>query len=67
MVALREKWGSYRVFAEVLSEHVVFRRGERDKGIHELAAAYAGRLEHYCLKAPLQWFNFFDYWGEGAA
>ena len=67
MVALREKRGSYRVFAEVLSEHVVFRPGERDKGIHELAAAYAGRLEHYCLKAPLQWFNFFDYWGEGAA
>ena len=67
MVALREKGGRYRVFAEVLSEHVVFRRGERDKGIHELAAAYAGRLEHYCLKAPLQWFNFFDYWEEGAA
>jgi predicted LPLAT superfamily acyltransferase len=67
MVALREKRGSYRVFAEVLSEHVVFRPGERDKAVHELAAAYAGRLEHYCLEAPLQWFNFFDYWGEGAA
>jgi predicted LPLAT superfamily acyltransferase len=65
MVALREKGGSYRVFAEVLSKQVELGRGERDKRIRELAAAYAGRLEHYCLTAPYQWFNFFDYWGEG--
>jgi predicted LPLAT superfamily acyltransferase len=64
MVALREKGGGYRVSAEVLSEHVESRRGERQKQILELAAAYAGRLEHYCLTAPLQWFNFFDYWGD---
>ena len=31
-----------------------------------LAAAYAGRLEHYCTVAPYQWFNFFDYWQEGS-
>ena len=65
MVALREKGGSYRVIAEVLSEHVELGRGERDKTTHELAAAYAGRLEHYCLSAPTQWFNFYDYWGDG--
>ena len=64
MVALREEDGSYRVFAEVLSEHVEVGRGERDKRTRELAAAYAGRLEHYCLSAPTQWFNFFDYWGD---
>lgn len=64
MVALREKGGSYRVFAEVLSEHVEVGRGERDKHTRELAAAYAGRLEYYCLSAPTQWFNFFDYWGD---
>ncbi len=65
MVALRETAGRYRVSAEVLAERVDLRRGERDKRIRELAAAYAGRLEHYCLQAPYQWFNFFDYWGEG--
>jgi predicted LPLAT superfamily acyltransferase len=64
MVALREKGGSYRVVAEVLSEHVDLRRGERDKTIQDLATAYAGRLEHYCLSAPTQWFNFYDYWGD---
>ena len=64
MVALREKGGSHRVFADVLSEHVELGRGERDKQTRELAAAYAGRLEHYCLTAPNQWFNFYDYWGD---
>ena len=67
MVALREPTGSYRVSAEVLAETVDFVRGERDKQVHELAAAYAGRLEHYCATRPYQWFNFFDYWEEGAA
>jgi len=23
---------------------------------------YAGHLQDYCLKEPLQWFNFFDFW-----
>jgi len=53
------------VFAEVLAESVDFGRGERDKVIRELAAAYAGRLEHYLLQAPYQWFNFYDVWAEG--
>jgi predicted LPLAT superfamily acyltransferase len=64
MVALRSGRARYRVFAEVLAERVELPRGERDKRIRELASAYAGRLEHYCLLAPYQWFNFYDYWHE---
>jgi predicted LPLAT superfamily acyltransferase len=66
MVALRAPGPRYRVYAEVLSERVDFGRGERDKRIRELAAAYAGRLEHYLLQAPYQWFNFYDLWAEDA-
>jgi predicted LPLAT superfamily acyltransferase len=66
MVALRQKNGCYRVLAEVLAERVEFGRKEREKRVRELAAAYAGRLEHHCLAAPYQWFNFYDYWQEGA-
>ena len=40
-------------------------RRERDKRIRELAAAYASRLEHHLLRAPYQWFNFYDVWAEG--
>jgi predicted LPLAT superfamily acyltransferase len=65
MVALRAGPGRYRVFAEVLAERVELPRGERDERIRALAAAYAARLEHYCLLAPYEWFNFFDYWREG--
>jgi predicted LPLAT superfamily acyltransferase len=64
MVALRAGPGRYRVFADVLAECVELPHGERDKRIRELAAAYAGRLEHYCTLAPYQWFNFFDFWRE---
>ncbi len=67
MVALRKGPARYQVFAEVLAERVELARGEREKRIQELAAAYAGRLEHYCCLAPYEWFNFFDYWQEGAA
>jgi len=66
MVALRQGSGHYRVTAEVLAERVEIPRRERDKRVRELAAAYAGRLEHYCLAHPYQWFNFYDFWREGA-
>jgi predicted LPLAT superfamily acyltransferase len=66
MVALRESGRRYRVIAEVLAERVVFERGARGKRIAELANAYAARLEHHVLRAPYQWFNFFDYWSEAA-
>ena len=66
MVALRSGPRRYRVFAEVLAEQVRLPRGEREKVIEELARSYAGRLEHFCISEPYQWFNFFDYWQEGA-
>ena len=34
----------------------------RDDALTGLAAEYARRLEHFCLRAPLQWFNFYDFW-----
>jgi predicted LPLAT superfamily acyltransferase len=37
-------------------------RDERDGALAALAAQYAARLEHHCLQAPLQWFNFYDFW-----
>jgi predicted LPLAT superfamily acyltransferase len=48
----------FELFRETL--HVP-RRG-RDAALTALAADYAARLEHYCLRAPLQWANFYDFW-----
>ncbi len=64
MLALRVDGGRYEVFTEKLTDPVRLRRSEREKHVQELVSAYAGRLEHYALMAPDQWFNFFDYWGD---
>jgi predicted LPLAT superfamily acyltransferase len=30
--------------------------------LQDAVQAFAGRLQHHCLQAPLQWFNFFPFW-----
>jgi len=62
MIPLRVGPGHYEVFTEKLAERVDLPRRERAKAVTELLTAYAGRLEHYCKRAPYQWFNFYDYW-----
>jgi predicted LPLAT superfamily acyltransferase len=27
-----------------------------------LAADFSARLAYFCQRAPLQWFNFYDFW-----
>jgi Predicted acyltransferase len=39
-------------------------RGERAAWLQRQVAAYAARLEHYARLAPLNWFNFYDFWSE---
>lgn len=40
-------------------------RSERAAHVAALIPRYAGRLEHYALDAPFNWFNFYDYWDDG--
>ncbi|CAO3423999.1 glycosyltransferase family 2 protein [Azospirillum doebereinerae] len=61
MFCLREGDG-HRVHFEKFADRVELPRRNKDVALTELAARYAARLEHHCLKAPLQWFNFFDFW-----
>jgi len=66
MVALRTGPRAYRVVTELLADRVERGPRRRDAHVQELVDAYASRLEHYCLEAPLQWFNFYDFWAPGA-
>jgi predicted LPLAT superfamily acyltransferase len=50
------------VFFERFREQVRIPRQEREAALQALAADYARRLEHHTLRAPLQWFNFYDFW-----
>lgn len=47
---------------EAFRDVVKVPRQGRDAALAVLAADYAARLEHHCLRAPLQWFNFYDFW-----
>lgn len=47
---------------ELLRERVTLPRRGREGALAELAAQYAARLEHHARRAPLEWFNFYDFW-----
>lgn len=47
---------------EPLRERVTLPRRGREAALAELAAQYAARLEHHARRAPLEWFNFYDFW-----
>jgi len=41
-------------------------RGKRDEEARRTLASYVALLEEICERYPYQWFNFFDFWEEGA-
>jgi predicted LPLAT superfamily acyltransferase len=61
--ALRTGPRRYEIFIEELSEGTQKVRGqERRKLLDGQIQAFAARLESFCRVAPLQWFNFYDFW-----
>jgi predicted LPLAT superfamily acyltransferase len=64
VLALALKTGprSYEIFLETLAEGDAVPVPERAKVLRERVEAFASRLEHHCGRAPLQWFNFYDFW-----
>ncbi len=54
--------GYHELHVEPFADPLEIPRGQRDAALQAAAQSYAARLEHFCLEAPLQWFNFYDYW-----
>jgi predicted LPLAT superfamily acyltransferase len=52
----------YELHFEPFAEQLRLPRAGREAALAELAGRYAARLEHFCLRAPLEWFNFYDFW-----
>lgn len=50
-----------------LAERIMLPRKGRASALAEWAQRYADRLQLHVLKAPLQWFNFYDFWARGVA
>jgi predicted LPLAT superfamily acyltransferase len=54
--------GRWRLSLEPFAEQVTLPRNRRQQALAEHVAAYASRLERECREAPMQWYNFFDFW-----
>ena len=50
------------VYFEAFRDSVRIPRKDRDAALAVLAGDYARRLEHHTMQAPLEWFNFYDFW-----
>ncbi|MFT4928005.1 MAG: putative LPLAT superfamily acyltransferase [Phenylobacterium sp.] len=61
MFCMKESQGFKVIFDEF--EHP-FKgpRKQRQQMLLQNIGCYVKQLEHYCLKYPYQWFNFFDFW-----
>ncbi len=57
----------YSIYIEQFAECFSLPRKERAQVLDSAVQEYAKRLQHYCLKAPLQWFNFYPFWGDAPA
>ena len=55
----------YALHFELFADCVDIRREHRDVDIQMWTQRYADRLEHYARLAPYNWFNSYDFWGEG--
>ncbi len=55
----------YRLYIEPFAQRLVLPRKRRREALEEAVARYARALESHCLRAPTQWFNFFDFWDQG--
>ena len=54
--------GKHVIYFDHFSEMLNFPRKTREQAMQQIIQRYAERLQTYCLKEPLQWFNFFDFW-----
>ncbi len=61
MFSRRTREGA-ELYFEAFRDCIQLPRKQRDQILAQLVADYAARLEYYCLQAPLQWFNFYDFW-----
>lgn len=60
-ICLKQQQG-YQLYFEHFAERITLPRQSRQQALQGYLQQYVQRLEHYCQLAPLQWFNFYDFW-----
>ncbi len=62
MVGLYRGGRRYEVHFEPLVDFTDLPRGAQNEEVALAIRRYVVRLEHYCRRAPYNWFNFYDFW-----
>lgn len=52
----------YAIHFDTLADFSTVARDQRDAALGVAITRYAALLDHYCRKAPYNWFNFFEFW-----
>lgn len=58
--------GDYHLGVESFADAIAPHRSERHAAYNKYAQQFATALERQVIRAPLQWFNFYDFWGSDA-
>jgi predicted LPLAT superfamily acyltransferase len=67
MFCLKQQ-AQYHIYVESFGEDLKFHdRKAREQNLQTAIQKYAARLEYYCTRAPLQWFNFSSFWSRESA
>jgi predicted LPLAT superfamily acyltransferase len=53
---------AWQIHFELFREAIRLPRKNRYAALAQLVVDYVSRLEHFCVRTPLQWFNFYDFW-----
>ncbi len=62
VAALYRGGNRYEIHAEKFADRVTIPRKDREEGLRKWAALYSCKLEALARRAPLNWFNFYDFW-----
>jgi hypothetical protein len=62
MTGLYRGGNRYEIHFELIEDFSQPLEKDRDAAVHRVMAKYAATLERYCVAAPFNWFNFFDFW-----
>jgi predicted LPLAT superfamily acyltransferase len=67
MIGLYRGGNRYELHFEKLFEPRDAAATSRAQALEQAVRLYAERLEHYCRRAPYNWFNFYDFWNASRA
>ena len=62
MTGLYRGGARYDIYFEPIAEPDEMTGLTTDQAIDAMMRRYVARLEHYCRSAPLNWFNFHEFW-----